>query len=193
MWSGVRLVSAVHGTPGNVRRARKCHHCDVPPGSCPSRSPHQGPGEGSREQPSGRHRADPQRHAQAARARGRWGGRSRERADCLVTSRPSALRRCHGLAGRDLSNPGVVGQHHAPPPQPRRRSTPQSCAHDHHDRPHEGGSLNARVRGAAASRGAYHEGDHAVTEALHHPAAVPRPCRRAPGLGHLTDIEASWI
>jgi hypothetical protein len=36
------------------------------------------------------------------------------------------------------------------------------------------------------SRG-HHEGDHAIAQALHHPAAVPYPRRSAPGPRHLTD------
>jgi transposase len=59
-------------------------------------------------------------HPAAARAVRRRCGRCGQRAYCLVAPRASALRGRDGLAGRDLSDPSLLGQHRAASTQPRR-------------------------------------------------------------------------
>ena len=58
-----------------------------------------------------------------------------------------------GLAISDLPNPRIVGQHRAPPPQPRRRPPAESRAHDHRNRPHDNGTRDPRLRRPPSSRG----------------------------------------
>jgi len=67
-----------------------------------------------------RNRADHPGHPAAARAVRRRRCRCGQRAHCLVAPRASALRGRDGLAGRDLSDPSILGQHRAASTQPRR-------------------------------------------------------------------------
>jgi transposase len=107
----------------------------------------------------------------------------------LVTARAPSLLALHGVGPdtaallliapvRGRPDPGLVGEGHPSPAQPRRQPGGQPCPVADRDHPDEQPPGHPRLRGAAHRRGAVEEGDHPLPEALRRPRGLPLPPHR---------------
>ena len=95
--------------------------------------------------------------------------------DGLVSSWPRPFRSGVRRAGGDLPDTSVLGKHPEIQTQSRRRSTPQPSTYHRGHRPHAHPCPHPGLRRPAPSRRPDHQGDHALTQALHHPTTLPDP------------------
>ena len=83
-----------------------------------------------------------------------------------------------GAPVRGRPDPGLVGEGHPPPAQPRRQPRGQPRPVADRDHPDELPPADPRLRRAAHRRGPVEEGDHPLPEALRRPRGLPPPPRR---------------
>src|ERR1019366_3121442 len=92
--------------------------------------------------------------------------------------RTAPLRARLGAPVRHRAHPGIIGEGHPPPAQPRRRPLGQPRPVADRDPPDELAPADPRLRRAAQHPGPVEERDHPLPQALRRPRDLPPPPRR---------------
>src|SRR5699024_5893480 len=112
--------------------------------------------------------------------------------DRLVASRPRAVRSRVRLPGGRESHSRLLRKHRAPPPQSRRRPTPQPRPTYGGSDPDDTRSDHPRTRRTPDRRRPHDQGDPPMPQALPGPTDLPNTQRRRTNPhARLTNIEGS--